>query len=84
MSIELFVFNEDIGPLYHELIELQQRLCNPASFDCLSRWINYYTVALTSIFKKFSLVDHTVSASCDIYFQTPTQQFFLAVDKPAQ
>lgn len=74
MTIELFVFNQDISPIYQQLIVLQQNLRNPQQCDSLSDWINYYKKPLSVIFKQFSLADHTVSASFDIYFQTPTQQ----------
>jgi hypothetical protein len=75
MTIELFVFNDDISPIYHNLIDLQQSLRNPEQFVSIPDWISYYLPPLRKIFYKFSQTDHTVSPSFDVYFQTPQQQF---------
>lgn len=80
MTMELFVFNEDISPIYQELIHLQQNLRNPQQCRSTGEWMNTYIAPLTTIFKKFSQADQTVSASFDIYFQTPTQQLLQHVD----
>ncbi|TEU24162.1 hypothetical protein [Alkanindiges illinoisensis] len=80
MTMELFVFNEDISPIYQELIQLQQNLRNPQQCRSTSDWMNTYIAPLTTIFKKFSQSDKTVSASFDLYFQTPTQQLLQHVD----
>lgn len=80
MTIELFVFNEDINPIYQQLIQLQQNLCSPQQCGSMSKWINHYVMPLTMIFNKFSQADPTVSASFDIYFQTPTQQFLQHIE----
>lgn len=75
MTMELFVFNEDISLIYQELVQLQHDLRNPQQCSSTIEWMNTYISALTSIFNKFSQADQTVSASFDVYFQTPTQQF---------
>ena len=80
MTMELFVFNEDISPIYQELIHLQQSLRNPQQCRSTGEWMHTYIAPLTTIFKKFSQADQTVSASFDIYFQTPTQQFLQHVE----
>lgn len=83
MTMELFVFNEDISPIYQELIHLQQSLRNPQQCRSTGEWMHTYIAPLTTIFKKFSQADQTVSASFDIYFQTPTQQLLQHVEATA-
>lgn len=76
MSLELFIFNADLNPIYSELIELQRTLRNWHTFDSDRQWMSYYMDPLQVIFQKYSAFDDTVSASFSIYFQNMRQYFF--------
>ena len=76
MSLELFIFNADLNPIYSELIELQRTLRNWHTFDSDRQWMSYYMAPLQIIFQKYSAFDDTVSASFSIYFQNMRQHFF--------
>lgn len=70
-EIILWLFNPDVSQIMDELHTLYASLKTKDYFDKNQEWVNHYIEQFRTIYKKHSEIDPCVSASFNIYFQTP-------------
>lgn len=79
-EIILWLFNPDVSQIMDELQTLYATLKPQNSFPTEKEWTNHYIDQFKTIYKKHSKIDPCVSASFNIYFQTPThtQDYYIS------
>lgn len=79
-EITLWLFNPDVSQIMDELQTLYATLKSKDSFQTEQKWTNHYIDQFKTIYKKHSEIDPCVSASFNIYFQTPThtQDYYIS------
>jgi hypothetical protein len=69
-EIILWLFNPNISHIRSDLKTLYDNLRPYYTFNNEKEWVDYYIKHLNLIFKKQSKIDHLMSSSFDIFFQT--------------